>query len=549
MANVRTLKLNLLGDVSDFSKSMGKAQTETRTFSQNLTRSMKSVAKGAAIAGAAVAGMAVAFGVNAVKAYAEDEKGQRRLAIALKNTTGASKKQVAQVEKFISKTSLAKGVVDDKLRPAFQKLVSSTKDITKAQELMNLALDVSAATGKDVNVVSMALAKGYLGNNASLGRLGLGLDSATLKSKDFGLVQEKLAKITGGQASAAADTLDGKMSRVKIAMDEAKESIGGAIFTAIAPFAEKWLPKVSTGIGHFVDGLIGGNGSGGVKGAAEDSQTAIYNLGEKTRGFFKFLGDHEEMLKRIATVIGAIFIGAKASAAASAMVTAVKLLIPAFNLVTVAAGTTAAAEAAATGGASLGVAIPAIVGIATALGIGSLVAMYTWKGSGNNAGENLNTTLADIKAGRTPDFSGSIASSTQAELDALNANPLAGLSGGRTGVMVGTQHYFWDETAKKWYVDGLTGRDYSVKQLAAPARALGGSVMGGRSYLVGEHGPEMFTPMGGGNITPNGRLGGGGHTFILNGIIDAESARRAIERVLQQSSLRTGAVNIQGSLI
>lgn len=540
MANVRTLKLNLLGDVSSFNKSMKQASGQTDTFGHNVQTSMKKVGKAAALAGVAVAGMAVAFGVNAVKAYMEDEKGQRRLAIALKNTTGATKTQIKQVEKFISKTSLATGVVDDKLRPAFQKLVSSTKDVSKAQELMNLALDISAATGKDVETVSLALAKSYLGNNASLGRLGLGLDSATLKSKDFGVVQEKLSKIVAGQSSAAAETFSGKMARFKIAMDEAKESIGGAILQAIQPFAEKWLPKVSTGIGHFIDGLVGSDDNGGIKGAAEDSQTAIYNLGEKTRGFFKFLGDHEEMLKRIATVIGAIFIGAKASAAVSAMKAALLLLIPAFETVTVAAGTTAAAEAAATGGASLLVALPAIVGIATALGIGGLAAMYTWKG-GNSGAENVNKVVKDLKAGKNIDFSGFVTTTTGT---GAQGNSAASLDASKTKFYKGTV-YTYDPVKKLYYIADLAGnKDYSVQP-----KALGGPVSGGRSYLVGEHGPEMFTPMGGGSITPNNRLNGGGHTFILNGIIDAESARRAIERVLQQSSIRTGAVNIQGSLI
>jgi len=544
MANVRTLKLNLLADTTDFASGIKKASGQTDSFGHNVSTSMKKIGKAAALAGLAVGGLAIKFGVDAVKAYNEDEKGQRRLAIALKNTTGATKKQVAGVEKFISKTSLATGVVDDKLRPAFQKLVSSTKDVGKAQELMNLALDVSAATGKSVEITAMALSKGYAGNNASLGRLGLGLDKATLKSKDFKTVQEKLAGIVKGQASAAADTFSGKLDRFKIAMDEAKETIGGAIFTAIQPLADKWLPKVSTGVGHFIDGLIGQNGNGGIKGAAEDGQTAIYNLGEKTRGFFKFLGDHEEMLKRIATVIGAIFIGAKASAAVSAMITAVKLLIPAFNLVTVAAGTTAAAEAAATGGASLAVALPAIIGIATALGLTGLVAMYTWKG-GTTAGEDTHQFFQDYKAGNNPDFSGFVTTTTG---PGAQGNGADSLFPSRTTVMVGSTMYHWDPTVKKWYVDTFSGKDFSVKQLAPP-KALGGPVTGGKSYLVGEHGPELFTPMGGGNITPNSRLNSGGHTFILNGIIDAESARRAIERVLQQSSIRTGAVNIQGSLI
>jgi hypothetical protein len=543
MANIRTLKLNLLADTTDFASGIKKASGQTDSFGNNVATSMKKIGKAAAIAGVAVGGLAIKFGVDAVKAYNDDEKGQRRLAIALKNTTGATKKQVAGVEKFISKTSLATGVVDDKLRPAFQKLVSSTKDVGKAQELMNLALDVSAATGKDVEVTAMALAKGYSGNNASLGRLGLGLDKATLKSKDFSTVQEKLSGIVAGQASAAADTFSGKLDRFKIAMDEAKETIGGAIFTAIQPLADKWLPKVSTGVGHFIDGLIGQNGNGGVKGAAEDGQTAIYNLGEKTRGFFKFLGDHEEMLKRIATVIGAIFIGAKASAAVTAMKTALMLLIAPFGAVTAAAGTAAAAEAAATGGASLAVAAPAIIGIAAALGLGGLAAMYTWT-------ENKNPTAKDkqIKTGTGFD------TTTTTDPGVLNQK-LAQISPDSADAGNGLVWFNgfkqierpWMHSSKNQPLFGLRTTVPGVGMTGY--RALGGSVLSGRSYIVGEHGPELFTPMGGGNITPNSRLNGGGHTFILNGIIDAESARRAIERVLQQSSLRTGAVNIQGSLI
>jgi hypothetical protein len=46
------------------------------------------------------------------------------------------------------------------------------------------------------------------------------------------------------------------------------------------------------------------------------------------------------------------------------------------------------------------------------------------------------------------------------------------------------------------------------------ARALGGPVMGGSSYLVGERGPELFTPSSSGNITPNNALGSGGNITV-----------------------------------
>jgi uncharacterized protein YukE len=76
-------------------------------------------------------------------------------------------------------------------------------------------------------------------------------------------------------------------------------------------------------------------------------------------------------------------------------------------------------------------------------------------------------------------------------------------------------------------------------------RANGGPVTGGRSYLVGERGPEIFTPNGSGYITPHGA---GGTTIILNGIVDGESARRSIERLIQQSQRRTGAINWSGAI-
>lgn len=57
-------------------------------------------------------------------------------------------------------------------------------------------------------------------------------------------------------------------------------------------------------------------------------------------------------------------------------------------------------------------------------------------------------------------------------------------------------------------------------------KASGGPVEGGTTYLVGEKGPELFTPGASGAITPNHKLGGavsaGGHTFN----IDARGADR-----------------------
>jgi len=78
------------------------------------------------------------------------------------------------------------------------------------------------------------------------------------------------------------------------------------------------------------------------------------------------------------------------------------------------------------------------------------------------------------------------------------------------------------------------------------SRAAGGSVMGGGAYRVGEFGPEMFVPNGSGSIRPASNQG---TTIInINGVVDAASARRSIERVLQTQSRVSGPINLAGAM-
>ena len=61
------------------------------------------------------------------------------------------------------------------------------------------------------------------------------------------------------------------------------------------------------------------------------------------------------------------------------------------------------------------------------------------------------------------------------------------------------------------------------------ARANGGPVMGGTTYLVGEQGPELFTPSSAGNITPNYAIGGGGTINITVTSADPNEVVRALQ--------------------
>ena len=228
-----------------------KVVTDAKEAAQGLDQTSDSVGKfqsGMAKAGAAAAvagGAVLAFGVSAAKAAAEDAQGQAILATSLKNSAGATKESIAATEDWISSTAAATGVADDQLRPALATLARATGDVGKSQEAMGLAMDISAATGKDLGSVTDGLAKGFAGNTGALGKLVPGLDAATVASGDMNAIMAELARTTGGSAAAAADTAEGKMSRMKLAMDETKESIGAALLPALTILADLLL-KVST---------------------------------------------------------------------------------------------------------------------------------------------------------------------------------------------------------------------------------------------------------------------------------------------------------------
>lgn len=233
MAGSRTLKLSILGDVDNLNKSLKTAGQDVETFGDKVGKAGKMAGAALAAAAAAAGAYAIKIGIDGVKAAIEDEKAQTQLALALENATGATKGAIAATEDFILQTSLATGVADDQLRPALQRLAISTGDVSKAQDLLSTALDISAATGKPVETVAIALSKAYDGNSAALGKLGIGLSAAELKTMSFEQVQSRLSDLFGGAAAANADTYSGRIARMQIAFDEAKETIGFALLPVL----------------------------------------------------------------------------------------------------------------------------------------------------------------------------------------------------------------------------------------------------------------------------------------------------------------------------
>ena len=251
MAGNRTLKLSILADVDDLNKKLKAANGDVEASAGKLEKFGK-VAGAAFLAAAAAAGAyAVKIGVDGVKAALADEQSQVKLASALSNATNATKAQIAATETSIDKMARATGIADDSLRPALARLALSTGSVSKAQDLLSLALDISTQTGKPLEGVANALGKAYDGNSAALGRLGIGLTAAELKAMSFTDVQTKLSDLFGGAAAKNAETYQGRMDRLKVAFDESVEAIGYKLLPVLQSLIDIILTKVVPGFEKF----------------------------------------------------------------------------------------------------------------------------------------------------------------------------------------------------------------------------------------------------------------------------------------------------------
>ena len=319
----RALTLKLLADTADFQKKLAAGSKDIDSIGERAKEFGVKAAAAFAAAGAAIG----AFAASAIKNAAEDEAAQRKLALTIQNSTNAKIEQIAAVEDYITKTSLAVGVTDDQLRPAFARLVRSTKDVEDATNLLNLALDISAATGKPLETVSMALGKAYDGNAASLGRLGLGVDANILKSKDFNLIFQELTKTFGNFAENEATSTEKQMERVKIALDEAKESIGAALLPVVQELTAWILQNFIPALEAFISGLTG---SGGLDESLTDTQKTAVEWGKKVRGFINTVIDLKDELFLVAGVLATVFVVSKIAAGVQATILLIQGLVAAY---------------------------------------------------------------------------------------------------------------------------------------------------------------------------------------------------------------------------
>jgi len=302
--DTRTLSLKILADIDDLKNKLNQADNAVETNSEKIAAFGKKAAAAFAVAAAAAVAYGTKLAVDGVKAAIEDEAAQLRLANALRTATGATNDQIKATENFILQTSLATGVADDQLRPAMQRLAVSTKDTGEAQRLLSLALDISKGKGIELETVANALGRAQDGNTTALGRLGLGLSKAELSTLSFTEVQAKLSELYGGAAAANAETFQGKIDRLKVGFDEAKESLG----TALLPQVEKFITFINDvgvpALNGFIAGLTGDAGLNAAlletqQGAASFGRT-IASIAGIISGFITFLREAIGLVVKLA---------------------------------------------------------------------------------------------------------------------------------------------------------------------------------------------------------------------------------------------------------
>lgn len=290
MAGARKLTLEIFGKATSAVKALGQTGSAAVDMGSKVASALPSL-KTIGIAGAAAFASVAAGAYKAVQAAAEDQKSFKLLEGQLRSTVGATDAQVAGVEKQISAMMRATGIADDQLRPAYASLVRGTSSLTDSTQLMQLALDVSAGTGKDVAAVAEGLSKAYNGNMGALVKLGIPLDENIKKSKDSKAALQELATTFAGQADVAADTFAGRLQIMQTSLGEVTESVGYALLPAMTSAVGFITDSVLPTLGQFSDALTTGGLEGGLRFIATKIKETAPQVISALLDFIKMAGE------------------------------------------------------------------------------------------------------------------------------------------------------------------------------------------------------------------------------------------------------------------
>jgi len=444
MADVRTLKLNLLADVDQFNKSLKHADDNTNSFSSSIKKYSKAMVKSFALAGAAGVAFAAKIGLDGVQAASDLNEEVSKAEVIFGDVSN-------EIKAFAKTADTALGLTQTQALKAastfatFGKAAGLTgvdlslfsKDATK------LAADLGSFYNTNADDAILAIGAAMRGESEPIRKYGVLLDDVTIKAKaqEMGLYSGTGALDAQGDFARTSDGLAGQQKILNAQFQNLKTTIGESLLPAFKEVVTQ---------ANFVANALGGKDAEGLSerarelaGTYDGQGSGAYNLGLA--------------LRNVAAAFGLIF-EALTSDEAGESTSSLQTFADALNAV--AKGINAVATAYSTAKEALSYLGP----------------RGTFEGFGGAKGL---------------------------------PNPLT---------------------------------------LKPKSNAAGGPVMSGQPVRVGEFGPEIFYPSGtSGSIRKDS--GGGGTTIIMNGIIDAESARRSIEKLLQNSARRTGPINLVGATL
>lgn len=292
----------------------------------------RAVVPGAVAAGGALAALGVTL-FKAAGAAAEAQREDKLLADQLRRTTGATEAAITQTMNFVDALELESTISGGELSSNLALLTRSTQDVTKAQELLKIATDVSVGSGKDLNSVSEALRKAYGGEFAALEKLGIQIPDNVKKTKDYEAVQALLNKQFGGAAADAADTFQGQLAKLQISFGKIVEEVGLLVLPYLQRFVTYVNDHIMPALKVFIEALKGGNGVAGsfeiaVASMGDFAPAAIKAMRAATEAVFEFIKAIALSYAGIQTLIGA----------AQALASRGKAGLPAFASALAAAG-------------------------------------------------------------------------------------------------------------------------------------------------------------------------------------------------------------------
>lgn len=175
------------------------------------------------------------YGAASVRAFAAEEKQIAALTATVKGLgIGFT---ALQANDFIENLERTTGIVREELQPAFQRLITQTGSLTKAQKILSTAVKVSFSGLMSVEEAASALTQAYVGNVKGLKQFNLGLTNAELAAMSFDQVLAKVSGTYDKQFNEALDTTQVKIDKFNVALGNAKENIGSGLVDAFADFA------------------------------------------------------------------------------------------------------------------------------------------------------------------------------------------------------------------------------------------------------------------------------------------------------------------------